>query len=140
MARPRLTIVDAANVVGSRPDGWWRDRAGAARRLVESIGRARSGTYDTVVVLEGAGRSGVPVGNHHGVRVVHAPGSGDDQIVDLVRAESTAPDMRAVTVVTSDRELRDRVGALGATSDSPRAYLRRVEGAAAPATGDDEAE
>lgn len=140
MARPRLTIVDAANVVGSRPDGWWRDRAGAAKRLVDSIRRARSGTHDTVVVLEGAGRGGVPVGDHDGVRVVHASGSGDDQIVELVRAESTAPDTRAVTVVTSDRELRDRVGALGAASDSPRAYLSRVEGDAAPATGEDEAE
>lgn len=140
MARPRLTIVDAANVVGSRPDGWWRDRAGAARRLVESIRRARSRTDDTVIVLEGAGRGGAAAGDHDGVRVVHAPGSGDDQIVELVRAESAAPDTRPVTVVTSDRQLRDRVGALGATSDGPRSYLSRVEGDAASATGDDEAE
>ncbi len=70
-----VVVVDAANVVGSRPDGWWRDRAGAARRLVRSVtalaragvpaaaallpaipGRSRAWP-DWVVVLEGAARS-----------------------------------------------------------------------------------
>ncbi len=32
-------VVDVANVMGSRPDGWWRDRAGAAARLHAEIVR-----------------------------------------------------------------------------------------------------
>jgi hypothetical protein len=58
-------VVDAANVVGSRPDGWWRDRPGAAARLVSALAAAlRSGalTGPVVVVLEGAARAGAPVG------------------------------------------------------------------------------
>jgi len=58
-------VIDAANVVGSRPDGWWRDRPGAASRLVSGLASAMStGALDgpVVVVLEGAARAGVPVG------------------------------------------------------------------------------
>jgi len=62
MSRVEL-VVDAANVVGSRPDGWWRDRPGAAARLVAALAAAlRSGalTSPVTVILEGAARSGVP--------------------------------------------------------------------------------
>jgi hypothetical protein len=58
-------VVDAANVIGSRPDGWWRDRPGAAARLLSALAAAlRSGalTGPVVVVLEGAARAGAPVG------------------------------------------------------------------------------
>jgi selenocysteine lyase/cysteine desulfurase len=34
-------LVDAANVVGSRPDGWWRDRAGATARLLARLAALR---------------------------------------------------------------------------------------------------
>jgi hypothetical protein len=119
-----LLIVDAANVVGSRPDGWWRDRVGAAARLRDTLAPlAERGLppelpapAEVVMVLEGAARDvpGVP-----GVRVVSAPGSGDDAIVELVRA---APQRRRL-VVTADRELRERVRALGAEVYGPR-WLR----------------
>jgi hypothetical protein len=62
MSRVEL-VVDAANVVGSRPDGWWRDRPGAAARLVSALAAAlHSGalTSPVVVILEGAARAGVP--------------------------------------------------------------------------------
>ena len=62
MSRVEL-VVDAANVVGSRPDGWWRDRPGAAARLVAALAAAlRSGalTSPVTVILEGAARAGVP--------------------------------------------------------------------------------
>jgi hypothetical protein len=74
-------VVDAANVVGSRPDGWWKDRAGAARRLHEALLVADT-SYDVVVlVLEGGGKAGVRPGRDAHVRTVHAKGSGDDAIV-----------------------------------------------------------
>jgi hypothetical protein len=120
-----LLIVDGANVVGSRPDGWWRDRAGAAARLRDAlVPLAEAGVppelpspVEVVLVLEGAAR-GVPA--VPGVTVVAAPGSGDDTIVELVAA---APDRRRV-VVTADRELRSRVGALGAEVYGPRRVPR----------------
>jgi len=121
-----LIVVDGANVVGSRPDGWWRDRAGAAGRLRDALAAAGPGALagapdDTtlVLVVEGAARgvSGTP-----GVRVVAAPRSGDDAIVDLVRDAVTDDD---VVVVTADRGLRDRVTALGAQVVGPSALRIR---------------
>jgi hypothetical protein len=110
-----LLIVDGANVVGSVPDGWWRDRLGAATRLRDSLadvadhGVAGVGPApEVILVVEGAAR-GLPDGP--GVRVVSAPHSGDDTIVDLVRDVAAGRD---VAVVTSDRALRERVRALGA--------------------------
>lgn len=113
-------IVDAANVVGSVPDGWWRDRRGAAERLRDSLVLyadeglpAFPGPLEVVLVVEGAARG---VSSVAGVRVDSAPGSGDDRIVELA-AEAAG---RRCLVVTADRELRDRVGALGAEVTGPR--------------------
>jgi hypothetical protein len=120
-----VLVVDAANVVGSRPTGWWRDRAGAARDLVAHV---RAATHDgrldapVVVVLEGKARDGAPIGVVDGVEVVHAPGSGDDTIVDVVVAASD----QAVTVVSADRGLADRVRAHGATVVGPNWLLDRL--------------
>jgi hypothetical protein len=110
-----LLIVDSANVVGSVPDGWWRDRAAATARLRDALAEDPSG--DVVLVVEGKARD---VPSVPGVRVVAAPGSGDDAIVALVRDN---PD-RDVTVVTADRGLRDRVTALGARVLGPSAVKR----------------
>ncbi|WBB76787.1 hypothetical protein O7602_15145 [Micromonospora sp. WMMD1128] len=119
-SRP-LLVVDGANVVGSRPDGWWRDRAGAAVRLRDALAPlADAGVppelpppVQVVLVVEGAARRVAP---SPGVDVVSASGSGDDTVVELVAA---APDRRRV-VVTADRELRARVTALGAEVRGPR--------------------
>jgi hypothetical protein len=107
-----VLLVDAANVVGSRPDGWWRDRAGATARLLDRLaglpGREVDGAVltEVVVVVEGAARD-VPAPG--GVRLVRAPGSGDDALAataaDLVAAG------RAVLAVTADRGLRARLPA-----------------------------
>jgi hypothetical protein len=118
---PTLLVVDAANVVGSVPDGWWRDRAGATARLRDRLA-ALAGTgvaglappLDILLVVEGAAR-GVPATD--GVRVLAASGSGDDAIVELLGRE---PAHRLRVVVTGDRELRDRVGRLGAQVLGPR--------------------
>ncbi|MEV4463616.1 hypothetical protein AB0J51_08335 [Micromonospora echinofusca] len=119
-----LLIVDAANVVGSRPDGWWRDRAGATARLRDSLAPVAAAglppqlppPVEVVLVVEGRARD---VPGTAGVRVVAAPGSGDDAVVDLVAA---APQRRRL-VVTADRELRERVTAQGAEVYGPR-WLR----------------
>ncbi|MEV0689144.1 NTP pyrophosphohydrolase [Streptomyces sp. NPDC050388] len=112
-----LVIVDSANVVGSVPDGWWRDRRGAAERLRDRLASRglpdRPGPVEIVLVVEGAARGVEPV---PGVRVEAAPGSGDDRVVDLVAEAGERP----VLVVTADRELRRRVTALGATVTGPR--------------------
>jgi hypothetical protein len=120
-----VLLVDAANVIGSRPDGWWRDRPGAARRLVE---RLRASTVagrlvpPVVVVVEGAARRGVPEGDADGVKVLHAAGSGDDLLVELAGAAPTIP----VVLVSADRELRWRVAAARATTVGPDWLHRRL--------------
>lgn len=123
MAYPaRVTVVvDAANCVGSVPDGWWRDRVGATRRLRDSITpdalrRALELDEDPAVVLVVEGRAR-GVESTDTVRVVDAPGSGDDEIVRVV--ERLAADDGGVVVVTADRELRRRVADLGASVTGP---------------------
>ena len=56
----QVLIVDGANVVGSRPDGWWRDRAGAAHRLHDQLSAADLPEDEIVLVLEGQARRGAP--------------------------------------------------------------------------------
>ncbi|MEV4920948.1 NTP pyrophosphohydrolase [Streptomyces tirandamycinicus] len=119
-----LLIVDGANVVGSVPDGWWRDRRGAAERLRDGLVplaeegiSGHPGPVDVVLVVEGRARG---VGSVPGVRVEDAPGSGDDRVVELVRENAG----RSAVVVTADRGLRERVEALGAEVVGPRAVRR----------------
>ncbi|MDG4831195.1 hypothetical protein O7627_18015 [Solwaraspora sp. WMMD1047] len=126
MDLPPLLVVDAANVIGSRPDGWWRDRAGAVARLRDELAGVAAGglaelppPVEVVLVTEGRAR-GVPA--VPGVRVVPAAGSGDDALVTVVAAE---PDGRRMLVVTADRELRGRVAVLGARVEGP-GWLRRA--------------
>jgi hypothetical protein len=116
-----VLVVDAANVVGSRPDGWWRDRAGAAARLLGRLaalpGVALAGPdgpftcSEVVAVVEGRARD-VPAPD--GVRVVRAAGSGDDAIVEV--AAGLAADGVPFLVVTADRGLRARLPAEAAVA------------------------
>ncbi len=120
-------VVDAANVVGSVPDGWWEDRAGAAARLLDRVtALAAAGMASAelgldfdrwwphwTVVLEGAARDAAG-STSPAVEVVRAPGSGDDTIVEAAAA-AVAAGHAPVVVVTADRGLRDRVTALGDT-------------------------
>lgn len=136
--RPAL-VIDAANVVGSVPDGWWKDRAGAAERLHGKITSALDdrgfgfvpdaaqpiwgGTDahvrwypETVLVVEGRARAiatdRADVSDETSLRIVAASGSGDDAIVGEARA--LVEHGRDVVVVTSDRELVARVVDAGA--------------------------
>lgn len=133
-------VVDAANVVGSVPDGWWKDRASAASRLLAQVSALAAGGVAAslldlpfarwwprwTVVLEGEARAAADdagTGTGTGaVDVVRALASGDDAIVESARAAVQAGD-GPVVVVTADRELRDRVEALGAVVHGP-SWLR----------------
>jgi hypothetical protein len=120
-----VLLIDAANVVGSRPTGWWRDRAAAARAFVDQVTEALgSGQVDkpVVVVLEGKARDGAPAGLIDGVTVVHAAASGDDTLIEVTTNAS-----EQVTLVTADRELRQRAEALGAEVVGPRWLIQRLE-------------
>jgi hypothetical protein len=147
-------VVDVANVMGARPDGWWRDRAGAALRLcreVEALARrGGEGARDVgewVLVLEGRAREAIAVlragqGDESDgdegdrdegdgdegkplVRLVSAPGSGDDAIVGVV-AEVVAREETCL-VVTADRELRRRCEERGASVAGPGWLLRLLQ-------------
>jgi hypothetical protein len=105
-------LVDVANVLGSRPDGWWRDRAGATSRLLDRldavVGRDVTGpdgaplhVADVLAVLEGKARGATAPA---GVRVVLADRDGDREVVE--QARGLAEHSRPVLVVTADRGLR----------------------------------
>jgi len=112
-----VLVVDAANVVGARPDGWWKDRAGAARRLHDALLVADVPGEEVVLVLEGGAKGGVPAGRDAHVRVVHAARDGDATI--LAEAGRASERGAQVTVVTADRALAANVGGVGATVLGP---------------------
>jgi predicted RNA-binding protein with PIN domain len=112
-----LLVVDGANVVGSRPDGWWKDRSGAAARLHGRLLVADLPYDEVVLVLEGAAKQGVPEGIDHDVRTVHARRDGDSAIVSIT--DNAVRDGEQVTVITADRVLRGAVENLGARAMSP---------------------
>jgi len=109
-----VLIVDAANVVGSRPDGWWRDRQGAAIRLRDAL-EPLADDHEVILVVEGQARRVAPTDRVH---VVAAPGSGDDEIVQ-VAADMNARGRRVI-VATADRELGRRLAEVGAELIGPK--------------------
>jgi 8-oxo-dGTP pyrophosphatase MutT (NUDIX family) len=131
--RPVL-LVDGANVVGSRPDGWWQDRAGAAARLLARLellaaqgvpagllGLPQERWWPEVrLVVEGQANALQADGDR--IEVVRAPRDGDATIAELASSLGTA-----ATVVTADRGLRDRVTAAGARAVGPGALLDLID-------------
>jgi predicted RNA-binding protein with PIN domain len=113
----RVLVVDGANVVGSRPDGWWRDRAGAAARLHGRLATADTSYDEIVLVLEGQAKAGVPRGRDAHLRTVHASKDGDSAITKEAR-DARALD-HDVVVITADRALAQRVESLGCRTMSP---------------------
>jgi predicted RNA-binding protein with PIN domain len=117
-------IVDGMNVIGSRPDGWWRDRRRAIGALVKQLEQwATAEGDDVTIVFE---RPLSPPVESSVITVAHAPkaaaNSADDEIVRLVRADANPGEIR---VATSDRTLSDRVQAAGA-SVYPAERLRNL--------------
>ena len=122
----QVLVVDAANVVGATPDGWWKDRAGAARRLHERLLTADVPHDEVVLVLEGQAKGGVRPGRDLHVRTVHAKGAGDDAIVEQVRKAAARPQVVRVDVVTADRALRAGAEVAGAMVFSPSWLLDQL--------------
>jgi predicted RNA-binding protein with PIN domain len=122
-------IVDAMNVIGSRPTGWWRDRSAAVRWLRDATRRLVAVTNEPVtLVVDGRPPADADEREGEGVRVVYAAraaaNAADDRIVELVASD---PAPGALRVVTSDRALQARVRALGAHVVSVSEWLRRVD-------------
>ncbi len=130
-----VLVVDVANVMGSRPDGWWRDRAGAAARLLGQLGplagqRVRLGPDDAdvhvvrvVAVLEGQARRVQPPDDAAAVDVVRADRDGDTAVVAQAQAVLAAGVVPLVA--TADRGLRDRLPP-GCLTVGPGTLLRRL--------------
>lgn len=153
--RPAL-VLDIANVLGARGDGWWRDPAGAVTRLLEGCAAlARDGVEaslfgvdaqhvwpDVIGVLEGRGRTArIPHLVTNRLTTTSATGSGDDEIVDLARTLLDAAPGRRVLVATSDRQLTGRLTGFGVGTVGGGRMRTMIERAgAAPSRGRDRAE
>jgi predicted RNA-binding protein with PIN domain len=119
-------LVDGMNVIGSRPNGWWRDRDGARRDLAARLRLLAESGERITVVFDGAPLPDLPEGEYGGVEVLYARRKGrdaaDERIVEVV-SEHPGP----WRVVTSDRALRQRVESLGGVVESPSALLRGLD-------------
>jgi predicted RNA-binding protein with PIN domain len=113
-------LVDGMNVIGSRPDGWWRDRDGAVRDLVEGLDALAAGDEPQV------GRPVELKARRVDVRFARRSGrnAADDDIVRLVEGD---PDPASLRVVTSDAALAERVRALGAEVEGAGGFRRRLD-------------
>ena len=118
-------MVDASNVIGSKPDGWWRDRDGATRRLLDDLREFAAGGEDVTVVLDAgppelAGREGT-------LEVAIAPRRGRDAADDeIARRVGGDPDPGSIRVVTSDATLAHRARERGADVEGAGAFRRRL--------------
>jgi rRNA-processing protein FCF1 len=120
-----VLLIDTANVMGSRPTGWWRDRAGAARQLVDRVRKAAANSrlpQPVVMVLEGQARQGVAEGLAGGVQIIHAPRGGDDTLAALAEAGG-----EGVILVSADRALGERIRRVGGEVVGPNWLLTRLD-------------
>jgi predicted RNA-binding protein with PIN domain len=120
-----MLVVDAMNVIGCRPDGWWADRDGALIRLVDDIADAG---VPALVVADGRPVPSLPPGHHGPVELAYAsrrgPNAADDRIAQEV---ADMDDPSSATVVTSDRDLARRVRHHGAVVIGARAFRDRLD-------------
>jgi predicted RNA-binding protein with PIN domain len=129
LGAPTLTLVrwlvDGNNVMGARPDGWWRDREAAARRLVAALDAFAATTGEEVAVVFDGGPFPVPAG---AVSVGWAPCGGRDAADHVIAARVAAdPDPGSLRVATSDARLATRVRSAGAAVEGAGAFRRRLD-------------
>jgi predicted RNA-binding protein with PIN domain len=119
-------LVDGMNVIGTRPDAWWRDRHGAMVRLVGLLERFTAATGEDVTVVFEQPPSPPIVSTL--VEVAHAPRARRDAADDeIARRLGADPDPGQVRVVTSDRRLADQARAAGATVEPASSFRARLE-------------
>lgn len=117
------------NVIGSRPNGWWRDRDGAVRRLVERLqALATADDIDLTAAIDGRPLDGLPEGANAGVQLLYAtrrgPNAADDRIIEFIKAHGQPA---SLSLITSDRNLTKRAEALGAIVGGPTMLLERLD-------------
>ncbi|HUH08878.1 MAG TPA: NYN domain-containing protein [Egibacteraceae bacterium] len=121
-----MLVIDAMNVIGSRPDGWWRDRPAAIRSLAERLRRlADHDGRPVMMVVDGRPVDGLGEGAHGPLEIRYAAGgrdAADDRIIELL---DELP--RPVSVVTADRNLQDRAIQRGANIQLPGRLLARLD-------------
>jgi len=119
-------VVDAMNVIGSRPDGWWRDRAGAIERLAAMLEKwAEQSGERVTVMLEQRPRRPLPVER---VEVEWASEPGRDAADrEIVRRLAEWVDGGEVTVVTSDRDLAAKARQAGAAVEPSGRFRAALE-------------
>jgi hypothetical protein len=119
-------VIDAMNVIGSRPDGWWRDRRAAIERLLGELeGWAAEADEQVVLVLE---QPPSPPISSETVEIASAPRPGRDSAdQEIVRRLGGWLAEGEATVVTSDRDLAERARSLGAVVEPAAAFRRRLE-------------
>jgi predicted RNA-binding protein with PIN domain len=121
-------LVDLSNVMGARPDGWWRDRSGATERLLQALQRLAAGGDDEVVVVLDADPTGLARRSWDPLEVAVAERRGRDAADDAIVARlERDPDPGSWRVVTSDATLADRVRELGATVEGARSFRDRLD-------------
>jgi len=120
-------LIDLSNVLGARPDGWWRDREGATQRLLARLEAFAATEAELTVVLD----DGAPglAGTRGRMRVVIAPRRGRDAAdEEIARRVAGDPAPETLRVATSDAALARRVRAAGAEVEGAGAFRRRLEG------------
>lgn len=123
-----MWIIDAYNVLGARPDGWWRNRMVALAHLLDDIAAWRPADETVVVMIDGWPRVEVPERSWNGLDVRYAhrrgPDGADNAIIEMVRESDDPSDM---TVVTSDALLRSQVLELGAAVEGAGTFRGRLD-------------
>ncbi len=119
-------IVDGMNVIGTRPDAWWKDRDAAMLRLVDSLERwAAQEGEEVVVVFE---RPPSPPIRSTVIEVTHAPkprrNAADDEIIRRLQRDL---EPHSIRVVTSDRWLSERAYSIGASVEGAESFRVRIE-------------
>jgi hypothetical protein len=117
------------NVIGSRPNGWWRDRDRAVRSFVASLQQlAAADDLDITVGIDGTPLSGLPEGEQDGIQLLYAtrrgPNAADDRIIAFIEAHVSPA---SLSLITADRNLTERAEDLGATVGRPGILLERLD-------------
>ena len=115
------------NVIGSRPDGWWRDPDVAVVALIEQLQAFAESSGDDVSVVFDRRPPRMHGGRRGRVSVGFArrpgPNAADREIVRRVQRDA---DPESLVVVTSDRALAEQVRKLGASVEPAKRFREQL--------------